>query len=76
MNFLRTELLRSKFLKDEHDVGEIRKHCKETYQRSFTSKALSAQLLRLVEEGTLLRRDKFGNGSVYLYKLATNGKRH
>lgn len=76
MHFLRTELLKSKYFEEEHDVGEIRKHCKEKYQRNFTSKALSAQLVRLAEEGALVRRDKFGNGSVYLYKLTANDKRH
>lgn len=76
MHFLRTELLKSKYFEEEHDVGEIRKHCKEKYQRNFSSKALSAQLVRLAEEGALVRRDKFGNGSVYLYKLRINGKRH
>ena len=76
MHFLRTELLKSKYLEEEHDVREIREHCKDNYKRNFTSKALSAQLVRLAEEGVLVRRDKFGNGSVYLYKLATNGKRH
>ena len=72
MHFLRTELLTTKYLKNEHDVGEIREHCKEIYKRDFTSKALSAQLVRLVKEGLLSKRRKFGNGSVYLYKLKTN----
>lgn len=69
MYFLRTELLKSDFLKVEHDVKEIKNYCSKQFQRSYTSKALSAQLLRLSQEGHLERSRKFANSSVYLYKL-------
>ncbi len=69
MYFLRNTLLKSQFLAEERDVKEILMECELEYQRSFTSKALSAQLIRLAKEGALTSRDKFGNGSVYLYKL-------
>lgn len=69
MHFLRQELLKTDFLKTERDVKEIKDYCKTSHQRNFSSKALSAQLLRLSEEGFLKINDKFENGSVYLYKL-------
>jgi hypothetical protein len=69
MYFLRNELLKSDFLKKERDVKEIRDYCKKSYQSVLTSKALSAQLLRLANEGLINRYDKFGNSSVYLYSL-------
>ena len=69
MYFLRTELLKSDFLISERDVKEIKNYCLKQFQCNYTSKALSAQLLRLSEEGCLLRSKKFSNSSVYLYKL-------
>lgn len=67
--FLRKELLKSDFLNIKRDVKEIKEYCFKQYQRNYTSKALSAQLLRLSEEGDLERSKKFANSSVYLYKL-------
>lgn len=69
MYFLRNVLLPSEFLLVEHDVNGIKIHCSDVYQRLFSSKELSAQLLRLYNEGLLLRHDKFGNGSVFMYRL-------
>lgn len=69
MYFLRKELLKSDFLKTARDVKEIKHFCINLHQRTYTSKALSAQLLRLSEEGYLKRSRKFANSSVYLYKL-------
>eukprot|EP00388_Colpodella_angusta_P015269 GDKJ01037865.1.p1 GENE.GDKJ01037865.1~~GDKJ01037865.1.p1 ORF type:complete len:182 (-),score=8.75 GDKJ01037865.1:622-1167(-) len=70
MFFLRKELLKSDFLKVERDVKEIKDYCIKQYQRNYTSKALSAQLLRLSDEGYLEKSKKFENNSVYLFKLA------
>jgi len=69
MYFLRKELLKSNFLEIERDVKEIKQHCLEKYNRNYNSKALSAQLLRLFDEGYLKRSKKFANSSVYLYTL-------
>jgi len=69
MHFLRKELLKSDFLKTARDVKEIKDFCSNQHQRDYTSKALSAQLLRLFEEGYLERRKKFTNSSVYLYRI-------
>lgn len=67
-HFLRTELISGGYLDDEREVGEIREHCLTKYQRKFDSKEMSRQLGRLVDEGLLSRTDKFGNGTVYLYR--------
>lgn len=69
MYFLRITLLKSDFLTVGRDVKEIKEHCKVVYQRSFTSKALSAQLVRLYKEGSLTRFSKFRKGTVFMYKL-------
>jgi plasmid maintenance system antidote protein VapI len=69
MYFLRTVLIKSNFLNVERDVKEIREHCKTVHKRTFNSKALSAQLVRLFQEGLLERIDKFGNGTVFTYRL-------
>lgn len=69
MYFLRKELLKSNFLEIERDVKDIKQHCINQYERNYSSKSLSAQLLRLSEEGYLERSKKFANRSVYLYRL-------
>jgi plasmid maintenance system antidote protein VapI len=67
-HFLRTGLIPGGYLNDEREVSEMRVYCLTKYQRKFESKELSRQLGRLVDEGLLSRRDKFGNGTVYLYR--------
>lgn len=68
-HFLRTELLNDNFMNDEHDVGQIQIRCLEEHSRKFDSKELSRELGRLVDKGLLVKRDKFGNGTVFLYKI-------
>lgn len=67
-HFLRTELIPGIYLNDEREVAEIQNYCLTKHQRKFESKELSRQLGRLADEGLLSRKDKFGNGTVYLYR--------
>lgn len=69
-SFVRNVLLLDSFISDEeHTVGEIAEHSFEHYKRDLDSKELSRELRRLYLKGILQRQDKFGNGSVYLYRL-------
>jgi transcriptional regulator with XRE-family HTH domain len=66
-SFVRNILLLDSFLLEEHAVGEIRGYSYGKYQRDLNSQELSREIRRLFLKGILQRRDKFGNGSVYLY---------
>ncbi|WP_257670893.1 hypothetical protein [Parapedobacter tibetensis] len=53
-------------------VGHLIEYCEEKYNRELNSQEASRELRRLYQKGILDREDKFGNGSVYLYKLKTD----
>ncbi|WP_257670482.1 helix-turn-helix domain-containing protein [Parapedobacter tibetensis] len=71
-NFLRNILLEDSIMVDGHTVGQLAEYGKEKYKRALNSQELSRELRRLYQKGILDREDKFGNGSVYLYKLKTD----
>ncbi len=69
-SFVRNVLLSDSFISDEgHTVGEIAEYSLKQYKRDLDSQELSRELRRLYLKGVLQRADKFGNGSVYLYRL-------
>ncbi len=68
-DFLKKILLLDSYLLDEHTVGEIKEYCQSSkYKRKFEGKELSRELSRLAKKGALIKRDKFKNGTVFLYK--------
>ncbi|SEO12193.1 hypothetical protein SAMN05216436_1357 [bacterium A37T11] len=67
--FLRNVLLSDDAMSDGGTVSELIEYSKVKYQRELNSQELSRELRRLYEKEALDRKDKFGNGSVYLYKL-------
>lgn len=70
--FLRNILLEDPIMLKGHTVGELIEHSKYKYKRELDSQELSRELRRLYLKDVLDRDDKFGNGSVYLYKLKRN----
>jgi transcriptional regulator with XRE-family HTH domain len=67
-HFLKEILLPSGFFSERREVNEIQSFIKKHYKRDFTSKELSRQLTRLFDAGMLIREDKTGNRSIFLYK--------
>ncbi|WP_345949035.1 helix-turn-helix transcriptional regulator [Mucilaginibacter sp. PAMB04274] len=67
-HFLKNVLLPSGYLIDYREVNAIQAFCKSEYNKDFTSKELSRELNRLADDKKLLRFDKYGNKSIYLYK--------
>jgi transcriptional regulator with XRE-family HTH domain len=67
--FLRNVLLYDPFMKDGRTVSDIIKYSDTQYQRNLESQEVSRELRRLYLKDVLERKDKFENGSVYLYSL-------
>lgn len=67
--FLNNRILPSDYLRAERSVSEIQNHILSSYGKEFSSKEISRQLTRLVESGKLQKKSKFGNSSVFLYKI-------
>ncbi len=71
-NFLRNVLLEDSVILKGQTVGQLIEYSNNKYKRDLNSQEMSRELRRLYKKGILDREDKFGNGSVYLYKLRTN----
>lgn len=67
--YLREVLIPENILDEYITVGEIVSICKKDFDRNVTSQELSRELRRSYKKGILERRDKYGNGSVFEYRL-------
>ncbi|QEC51505.1 hypothetical protein EDD80_1027 [Anseongella ginsenosidimutans] len=67
--FVREILLKKKkyFLKEREVADVVNESKRKEYGKSFKSKAISQELIRLVGKGLLARKDKTGNGKRFLY---------
>lgn len=68
-SFARNVLLGDKIMLEGRSVSELISYSIKKYKRELNSQELSRELRRLYKKDILDRKDKFGNGSVYLYKL-------
>lgn len=69
-HFLKQTLIPYGYFNKNREVNEVRDFAKSQFKRDFTSKELSRELNRMVESGKLIRSDKTGNKSIYLFQEA------
>ena len=67
-NFLKTKLLPTVFFEEFKGVKQVTNYSKEEFGRHFDSKEVSRCLNRMVKSGLLIKEDKTGTGSVFIYK--------
>lgn len=72
--FLRETLIPQHALKEYVTVAELVILSKKNFNRKLSSQEVSRELRRSFIKGILERRDKFGNASVYEYRLKKNQK--
>ncbi len=65
--FLRNILLSDPYMIEGREVSDLIEYCYKNYQRKLSSQEMSRELRRLYNKGVVGRKDKFGNGSVFLY---------
>ncbi len=66
--FIRKCIIPDKIIENYLSVKEIKNIVFNKYNRKVSSQELSRELRRAYIRGELLRKDKFGNGSVFEYK--------